>query len=117
MSVMIFGGTGSLGLLDLNFQSGYGYTVDAAIVGSEGTCATAKESDSVILKNRASTRAVTQSFQERFGDAYLTEDRSWIRGLLNGGPEGPTHGTDTQPRRWPKPASPQQNSTNPLRCV
>jgi myo-inositol 2-dehydrogenase/D-chiro-inositol 1-dehydrogenase len=80
---------GSLGLIDVNMQSGYGYTVSAEVVGTAGVATTAHPTGAVVLAGGRRSVDVPQSWAARFAPAYLGEMEAWVGSLHTGVPVGP----------------------------
>lgn len=80
---------GSLGLIDVNMQSGYGYTVSAEVIGTSGVARTARPTTAVVLAEGRQSIDVEESWAARFGPAYLAEVEAWVDSLHRGVPVGP----------------------------
>ncbi len=80
---------GSLGLLDLNVASGYGYEVIAEVVCERGTATTALPTTATVRQAGQARVAVTPGWQDRFVEAYRIEIGAWLNSIRTAVPVGP----------------------------
>ncbi len=81
---------GSLAVLEVNSDSGYGYEVDVEVIGEFGSVRTDSLRSPVLRRSGARSQAVEADWLARFDTAYLDEVQAWIRSLLDEEPTGPT---------------------------
>ncbi|MFO1541098.1 MAG: Gfo/Idh/MocA family oxidoreductase [Chloroflexota bacterium] len=81
---------GSLALLDVNCESGYGYRVWAEVVGTRASATTADPAPAILAADGVLGSAVPPGFRERFEEAYFLQDAAWVRSLVTGVPVGPS---------------------------
>ena len=83
-------GDGSLGAIEMNTATGYGYQVDVEITGTCGSARTSPAPAPVIKRGRKQFQPIDPDWLVRFDDAYCREAQDWVRSLLAGQPTGPT---------------------------
>jgi myo-inositol 2-dehydrogenase/D-chiro-inositol 1-dehydrogenase len=81
---------GSLALIEMNTDSGYGYEVEVEIVGEFGTVQTASLHNPIVRQAGVQSRAIESDWLERFDAAYVNEAQTWIDSLAAGEPTGPS---------------------------
>jgi myo-inositol 2-dehydrogenase/D-chiro-inositol 1-dehydrogenase len=81
---------GTLGAVEMNTATGYGYQVDVEITGANGTVRTAHTSGPVVKQNRKQYQPIDPDWLVRFDEAYKREVQDWVQSLLAGQPTGPT---------------------------
>ena len=62
---------GSLGIIEYNDNSGFGYTVDIKITGELGSTESSSLSDPIIYSSNSKSQSITNDWLERFQSAYL----------------------------------------------
>lgn len=80
---------GSVGLIDVNADSGYGYEVSAEITGARGVVSTVLPSLVAIRSAGAVATDVTPTWAARFAQAYQLELTAWLASLRSGVAVGP----------------------------
>jgi myo-inositol 2-dehydrogenase/D-chiro-inositol 1-dehydrogenase len=68
----------------------YGYDVRCELVGESGTLSLAPPATVLIRREGRDAADVPARFQERFADAYLHELQSWVAGIAEDRPSGPS---------------------------
>jgi myo-inositol 2-dehydrogenase / D-chiro-inositol 1-dehydrogenase len=81
---------GSIGLMDVNIEAGYGYAVSAEIVGTTGTVSTVDPSNSLVRFSGQQSTLITPNWATRFAPAYLAELEAWVGSIHSGVPIGPS---------------------------
>ncbi|MEA4943820.1 MAG: Gfo/Idh/MocA family oxidoreductase [Propionicimonas sp.] len=81
---------GGVAILDVNFEAQFGYAVHVELVGTNGTVETAQPRSRTVFVDGQARQDIAQTFQERFGDAYLAEMQAWIDGIRLQRPCGPS---------------------------
>ena len=81
---------GSLALIEVNAESGYGYEVDVEVTGEQGRVHFTPLSTPWVRRARSQARGIDADWLTRFEAAYVDEARSWIDSLLAGAPTGPS---------------------------
>jgi myo-inositol 2-dehydrogenase / D-chiro-inositol 1-dehydrogenase len=81
---------GSIGLLDVNIEAGYGYAVSAEIIGATGTISTVDPSTSLVRSTGQLSTEIMPNWATRFAPAYLAELEAWIGSIHSGVPVGPS---------------------------
>lgn len=82
---------GSLALIEVNTDSGYGYTVEVEIVGQLGSARTASLQSPIVRRSGVQSRSIEANWLERFEAAYINEVQTWVQTLVHEGqPSGPT---------------------------
>ena len=81
---------GSLGLIEYNDNSGFGYTVDIKITGELGSIESSSLSDPIKYSSNSKSQSITNDWLERFDSAYLIELRNWVKSIQNKSPSGPS---------------------------
>ena len=81
---------GSLGIIQVNSDSGYGYEVDVEITGETGQVTTTSLTSPLVRHSGELRRAIEPDWEDRFETAYLTEMQSWTNGVASGQFDGPT---------------------------
>ena len=74
---------GSLGIIEYNDNSGFGYTVDIKITGELGSTESSSLSDPIIYSSNSKSQSITNDWLERFQSAYLIELRNWVKSIQN----------------------------------
>ena len=81
---------GSLGILQVNSEAGYGYEVDVEITGETGQVTTTALTSPVVRRSGGLSQAIEPEWNSRFDRAYLAEMQSWTAGVATGEFDGPT---------------------------
>ena len=81
---------GSLGLIEMNSESGFGYQVEVELIGSEASVRTPRPSRPTIRKSGKEWRGIDDDWLERFDQAYINEAQVWVQSLIEGKPTGPS---------------------------
>ena len=81
---------GSLGVIQVNSDSGYGYEVDVEITGETGVVTTSNLTNPMVRRAGGLTQAIESDWLDRFDFAYIREIQSWVAGIVSGDSEGPT---------------------------
>jgi myo-inositol 2-dehydrogenase/D-chiro-inositol 1-dehydrogenase len=81
---------GSLGVIEVNADSGYGYQVDVELTGSQGSVRTSPALTPVVRQARRQFRTIPEDWLVRFDTAYIAEVQAWIRSLAERQPTGPS---------------------------
>ncbi|MCB0212187.1 MAG: Gfo/Idh/MocA family oxidoreductase [Anaerolineae bacterium] len=81
---------GSLGFIEVNADSSYGYQVDVDLVGSDGSIRTARAAASTVRKAGQEFQAIDEDWLVRFDVAYVYEVQAWIQSLIKDTPTGPS---------------------------
>jgi myo-inositol 2-dehydrogenase/D-chiro-inositol 1-dehydrogenase len=81
---------GTLGIVEMNTATAYGYQVDVEITGAGGTVRTAHTSGPVVKQSRKQFQPIDPDWLVRFDEAYKREVQDWVQSLLVGQPTGPT---------------------------
>jgi myo-inositol 2-dehydrogenase/D-chiro-inositol 1-dehydrogenase len=81
---------GTLGVIEMNSDTGYGYQVDVEITGTTGSARTSPASAPVVKQSRKQFQPIDPDWLVRFDEAYKREVQNWVQSLLAGQPTGPT---------------------------
>jgi myo-inositol 2-dehydrogenase/D-chiro-inositol 1-dehydrogenase len=81
---------GALGLIDVNVEAAYGYSVSATVVGTQGTVVTADPVRAAVLSGFERHEDIPPDFPERFAEAYRAELDAWLASLQAGRAIGPS---------------------------
>lgn len=81
---------GCMGMIEAYVNAEYAYEVGVEIVGKSGTVQTDPSEGPVVRWARSASQPVHPGWLERFGPAYVTEVKEWVRSLGEGGPTGPS---------------------------
>ena len=81
---------GSLGLIEVNSDSGYGYEVNVEITGELGQIRTTTLSNPIVRRSGNRRQSIETSWLARFDAAYLSEMQSWSQAVATGDFGGPT---------------------------
>jgi myo-inositol 2-dehydrogenase/D-chiro-inositol 1-dehydrogenase len=81
---------GTLGVIEMNTATGYGYQVDVEITGVAGSARTSPASAPVVKQRRKQFQPIDPDWLVRFDEAYKREVQDWVLSLLAGQPTGPT---------------------------
>ena len=81
---------GSIGIIDLSVGTGYGYRVDAEVVGTIATMATTDPASTTLWREGRAEQVVPDNWPERFATTYRDELVAWIDSLRNGVSVGAT---------------------------
>ena len=81
---------GSLGIIQCNAASGYGYEVDVEITCETGVAHTHSLSSPLVKSNNLFGQWIEASWLQRFEQAYAIEAQAWIASLINNTPSGPS---------------------------
>jgi myo-inositol 2-dehydrogenase/D-chiro-inositol 1-dehydrogenase len=81
---------GTLGVIEMNADSNFGYQVDVALTGSQGAARTAPASAPTVKQTRKQFQTIDPDWLVRFEAAYLREAQVWVQSLLEEQPTGPT---------------------------
>lgn len=81
---------GSIAVIEVNKDSGFGYEVGVEVVGSEGTVTIAPHHTPTLRRGRAMAQRIEPDWLERFADAYVREVVAWARAVRSGEPVGPS---------------------------
>lgn len=80
----------TLGILQVNSESGYGYEVDVEITGETGQVTTTSLTSPTVRLSGGLHRSIEPDWSGRFDTAYLNEMQSWTAGVATGQLDGPT---------------------------
>ena len=80
---------GSLAMIEVNVDAGFGYEVGVEVVGVSGTAHTAPPSGAVVRLDRASSQNVDADWLDRFEPAYTIELQEWVESINSGLPPAP----------------------------
>lgn len=81
---------GSIAVIEVNKDSGFGYEVGVEVVGSEGTVTIAPHHTPTLRRGSTAAQRMEPDWLERFADAYIREVRAWARSVASGGSVGPS---------------------------
>ena len=81
---------GSLGALEMNVDTGYGYQVDVEITGTAGSARTSPAPAPVVKQSRKQFQPIDPDWLVRFDEAYRREVQDWVQSFVEGQPNGPT---------------------------
>ncbi len=81
---------GSIGQIECNADSGYGYEVDVQMTGETGTVQTNALQSALVSRANARSQWVEEDWLQRFDTAYILEAKAWIGSLQSGTPTGPS---------------------------
>ena len=90
LSVQMTFKDGSLGLIEVNADSGYGYQVNVELTGSDGSIHTAPAPAPTVRKAGQQFQAIDKDWLVRFDTAYIHEVQSWVQSVIDGMPTGPS---------------------------
>ena len=79
---------GSLGVIEMNADAGYGYEVIVEVVGERGSARTTGLQSAVIRRSGTRSQTVEPDWLVRFDTAYIKEVQAWVRSLQEGKPVG-----------------------------
>lgn len=80
---------GRLADIEVYVNAGYGYEVDAEVVGDAGTVRIAPANAPILRSGRHAGHSVEEDWLERFPEAYVLEMQRWTEGLHAGDLIGP----------------------------
>lgn len=81
---------GTLGVIEMNTATGYGYQVDVEITGTAGSARTSSAPALVVKQSRKQFQPIDPDWLVRFNDAYLREVDAWVKSVATGLPTGPS---------------------------
>lgn len=81
---------GTIAVIEVNKDSGFGYEVGIELVGSEGTVTSAPHHTPTLRRGTAMAQQVEPDWLERFRQAYVTEVQAWVESIRTGEPVGPS---------------------------
>ena len=81
---------GSLGFIEVNADSGFGYQVDVELTGSEGSIRTAPSPAPTVKKAGQQFQTIDEDWLVRFDTAYIHEIQAWVQSVIAGKPTGPS---------------------------
>ena len=81
---------GSLGVIEMNADTGYGYQVDVEITGVAGSARTSPAPSPVVKQGRKQFQTIDPDWLVRFDEAYKREVQDWVQSLIEGQPTGPS---------------------------
>jgi myo-inositol 2-dehydrogenase/D-chiro-inositol 1-dehydrogenase len=81
---------GTLGVIEMNTATGYGYQVDVEITGTTGSAHTSPAPAPVVKQSRRQFQSIDPDWLVRFDDAYLREVDAWAKSVTTGEPTGPS---------------------------
>lgn len=81
---------GTLGVIEMNADSNFGYQVDVALTGSQGSARTAPASAPTVKQTRKQFQTIDPDWLVRFDTAYIREAQVWVQSLIEKQPTGPT---------------------------
>lgn len=76
--------------LEIYWYCQYGYDIRCEVVGDLGTASLPTPSHTVVRRNGLCASKIVPTWQERFGEAYITELREWIASVQDGIITGPS---------------------------
>jgi myo-inositol 2-dehydrogenase/D-chiro-inositol 1-dehydrogenase len=80
----------TVGVIEMNTATGYGYQVDVEITGAAGSACTSHIAGPVVKQSRKQFQPIDPDWLVRFDEAYKREVQDWVQSLLVGQPTGPT---------------------------
>jgi myo-inositol 2-dehydrogenase/D-chiro-inositol 1-dehydrogenase len=90
LSVQMMFKDGSLGFIEVNADSGYGYQVDVELTGSDGSIRTAQSPAPTVKKTGQQFQIIDADWLVRFDTAYIYEIQAWVQSVIEGKPTGPS---------------------------
>jgi myo-inositol 2-dehydrogenase/D-chiro-inositol 1-dehydrogenase len=81
---------GTLGLIEMNADSNFGYQVDVALTGSQGSARTAPASAPTVKQARKQFQTIDPDWLVRFEAAYIRETQVWVQSLIEEQPTRPS---------------------------
>jgi myo-inositol 2-dehydrogenase/D-chiro-inositol 1-dehydrogenase len=81
---------GTLGVIEMNADTGYGYQVDVEVTCTAGSVRTSPASAPVVKQSRKQFQPIDPDWLVRFDRAYEREVQAWVQSLVVGQPTGPT---------------------------
>ena len=81
---------GTIALIEINKDSGFGYEVGVEVSGSHGMVSTPPHDAPVVRQDATIRQTVEPGWLERFAVAYTNELQAWVTSVLTNQPEGPT---------------------------
>ncbi|MCB9079796.1 MAG: Gfo/Idh/MocA family oxidoreductase [Anaerolineaceae bacterium] len=81
---------GSLGFIEVNADSSYGYQVDVELTGSDGSIRTARAAAPMVRQAGREFQSIDEDWLVRFDVAYVYEVQAWVQSLMTGRPTGPS---------------------------
>ena len=81
---------GTLGTIEFNDDSDYGYEVQVEITGETGSACTALGSSPTLRRSGTLSQTIDRHWADRFATAYLDEVQAWTHSILAQEPTGPS---------------------------
>ncbi len=81
---------GSLGLIEVNAESGFGYQVDVELSGADGMARTPRPAAATVKTAGQEWQEIDPDWLVRFEVAYIAEVQAWVDSVINGRPTGPS---------------------------
>ena len=81
---------GSLGQIEVNDDSNYGYQVDVELTGTQGSVHTSPAAAPIVRQASKQFQTIDEDWLVRFEAAYIYEVQAWVRSLIEGKPTGPS---------------------------
>lgn len=81
---------GSLGLLEVNAESGFGYQVDVELTGAKGSVRTPRAAWATVRTAGQEWQGIDDDWLMRFELAYIYEVQAWVQSVINGRVAGPS---------------------------
>ena len=81
---------GTLGVIELNADSDYGYEVDVEVTCEKGVVSTNSLGSPIVRRSNGRSQWIEDDWLQRFEEAYLLEARAWVQSLVEGRPAGPS---------------------------
>lgn len=80
----------SLGLIEVNADSNYGYQVDVELTGTLGAARTSPAAAPIVRQSCKQFQTIAPDWLVRFDAAYIREAQAWVRSLVKEQPTGPS---------------------------
>lgn len=90
VSIQLKLNNGTLAVLEVNTDSGYGYEVDIEITGTTGSIKTDSIQSPIVRSSSTRGQFIDSDWLGRFDTAYIIETQAWIDSIINDKPIGPS---------------------------